>query len=56
MHHFCGKVSHGLLGDDAAFTWGKGGFRLIDGNESFNTVRSRSSHEARASCIASSSR
>jgi hypothetical protein len=34
--HFCGKVAHGLLRDDAAFTPGKGGFRLIDGNENFH--------------------
>ena len=34
--HFSGKVAHGLLRDEAAFTSGKGGFRLIDGNENFH--------------------
>jgi hypothetical protein len=31
--HFCGKIAHGLLRDDAAFTPGKGGFRLINGSK-----------------------
>jgi hypothetical protein len=34
--HFSGKVVHGLLRDDAAFTSRKGGFRLIDRGKNFS--------------------
>jgi hypothetical protein len=32
---FRGKVAHGLLRDDAAFTSGKGSFRFIDRDKNF---------------------
>src|SRR5208337_5158045 len=33
--HFCRKVAHGLLRDDAAFASGNGDFSLIECNENF---------------------
>jgi len=36
--HVIGKLSHGLLSNDATFATSKGAFRLIDGGEDFHAV------------------